>query len=204
MILEELIGGDEATGALWWDEIYDNILEVETSQDWAVPADVTEVTIGICGGGGGNEWSDNGGGGSGMTYHTLAVTPEEIITIAIGLGGDGAADGGTTSFGGYQDALGGLQYNGASKVVGRGSNGGGSGGSNGGNGNEGNVRGESLTFIGAINGVLVSSFSSSGTMLRISDNTTATGGAGGGLGYETYGHGAGHESSTDGICVIWY
>jgi len=215
MLLEDLIGKG---GGLWWEDIYDNISEITASGTFNVPADVTELTIGICGGGGGGHNFDNGGGGggSGMTYHTLTVTPSESVTVTIGAGGTTGVAGGDSSFGAYKNAEGGGA--GASEsVCGKGSNGGGNGGS--GNLADEAVKAGQIVVSRAINGVNIMKTIEGGTLRG---RSFGGGGAGGGFDYEGVGgsdgispasdYGAGGACSTsatynagaDGICVVWY
>lgn len=69
-----------------------------TAQYWTAPANVTRVTIFMCGGGGGGgSRSQNGGGGSSGGYRVftnVAVTPGRSYTVYVGRGGGVAQDGG--------------------------------------------------------------------------------------------------------------
>jgi len=79
---------------------------------FTVPSNCTSisaVTIGGGGGGGGCDGNqvrgetNNGGGGGGLAYGTIAVTPGETLTVAVGSGGNAGGDdspgtaGGTTT-----------------------------------------------------------------------------------------------------------
>lgn len=73
---------------------------------WTVPPGVFELTVDVAGGGGGGGGSSEvgsggggGGGGSGGYYigQKISVTPGEILTIKVGVGGPGAPFVGRTS-----------------------------------------------------------------------------------------------------------
>lgn len=218
MVYEDLLGSD---GLKWWDDIYNNKVEITTSQDWNVPAGVTEVTIGICGGGGAGLNNQFGGGGSGMTYHKILVNENEVISVLVGAGavGNSQVPGGTSSFGNYVEVEGGTStrrssLNGNIIFCGEGKN----GGTSVDNTTYQSIIGMTVTKV--INGVPYSKT----IYPRPGDKN---GGCGGGIDYEGHGgsmynppigYGAGGAGfgadgtelrltdldGTDGICVIWY
>jgi hypothetical protein len=88
----------------------------ESHGTFTVPAGVTSVVIELWGGGGaagmGVQFASGGGGGGGYVRTVVAVSPGQVIPVAVGQGGaascevDGGA-GGDTSFGGLAIAGGG-------------------------------------------------------------------------------------------------
>jgi hypothetical protein len=99
---------------------------ITSTQDWTVPAGVTEVRVWVVGGGAGGEGiynaggsrGEGGGGGGGCAYKMVsALTPGQTIPCTIGAGSAGssgggnlATDGGTSSFGSHCSATGGSGY----------------------------------------------------------------------------------------------
>jgi len=209
--LKDFIGGGSI---VWWDEKYENKLEITTSQDWTVPDNVSEVTVGICGGGGAgadNYNNTGGGGGSKMTYHTLEVTPGETITISIGAGGVfGSGDGGATSFGVYVSADGGKGGATSESYGGEGGNGAPSGGMF--DAGDFGTMPQPLIVEKVIGGAVFAK------QIFSPAHKYGAGGCGGGWDYPGvggckdnpptgYGSGSGGYSGDDGrpgICVIWY
>lgn len=88
--------------------------------NWTVPAGVTRVFVELWGGGGGggggqpNSFGASGGAGAGYASKVLTVTPLAVIPVTIGDGGEGGYSaqngfaGGTTSFGAFFSAGGGV------------------------------------------------------------------------------------------------
>jgi len=100
-------GQNGGSGVVWLDYTPDGGSATQTgitsTGTWTVPVGVTATDVMVLGGGGagGNGNSAGGGGGGGMLRHeTFAVTPGDIWTITIGLGGvsTGASTGGDTTF----------------------------------------------------------------------------------------------------------
>jgi len=76
--------------------------DVPGTYDWIVPQGVTSISV-LCVGGGGNNYLQFGGGGGGLRYrNNISVVPGETIQIVVG----GA--GGTSSFGSFVYANGGM------------------------------------------------------------------------------------------------
>ena len=105
-------GGTGAAGYVkleWGDWSYDTSSQSYTtgSGSFTVPANVTKLSVDMCGaGGGGGGGSDygSGGGGSGGWYtnEVVNVTPGQVLSYSIGSGGTGSstgAAGGNTTFG---------------------------------------------------------------------------------------------------------
>ena len=82
------------------------------SGTWTIGAGTNSIEVELVGGGGGGGavagFGVSGGGAGGYSRKTI-VSPTSPITVTIGAGGIGAADGGTTSFGAYFNATGGHQ-----------------------------------------------------------------------------------------------
>lgn len=80
--------------------------QVSGSYSWTVPAGVTKVYVEVWGAGGGGGYgltSKHGGGGGagGGSYKIFAVTPGDVATIFVGLGGSGGiSPGGNGATGG--------------------------------------------------------------------------------------------------------
>jgi len=101
-------GGNGADGYVlieWGDWLYDTSSQEYTtgSGTFTVPADVTKLSINMCGAGGGaGGGSDygSGGGGSGGWYlnEEMTVSPGQTISYSIGTGGTGGAAGTSTTF----------------------------------------------------------------------------------------------------------
>ena len=98
-----------------------DMISFTESQDLLVPAGVTVVDVFAVGGGGSGgfgsgEYSGGGGGGGyTKTVKGLSVVPKSVIPITVGAGGmrnsnttSDKTDGGTSSFGDYVIALGGI------------------------------------------------------------------------------------------------
>ena len=91
-----------------------------STQTWIVPAGVTSITVTLKGGQGGRGGPDyptqNADGYQGVVTGTIAVTPGETITLAVGGGGGDGAGGGSAPGGtagqnpltGYDGAVGGV------------------------------------------------------------------------------------------------
>lgn len=62
------------------------------SSDWTVPADVTEVMVEMWGAGGGGALG-GGGGSGGYIKAIFSVTPGQVLTTFIGVGGAGVSNG---------------------------------------------------------------------------------------------------------------
>lgn len=156
------------------------IATITSSQDWTVPAGVTEVEVYLVGGGGGGFGEKGGGGGYCKLFGGIKVTPGTSVPIIIGGGGvDG--NGGYSQFisstyrvnGGIQ-AVSSAGGNGGSGGGGSGNDVGGDGGSNGSDGYAGT--GSTYT-IGGIGGGTVNY-----DPLNPYNNTHYGGGGGGGGG----------------------
>jgi hypothetical protein len=81
---------------------------------FTIPASVTKVKVTVVGGGGGgrsatNSTAQGGGGGGGVAIKTITgLTPGGTVTVTVGAGGAANTTGGTSSFGAYCSATGGL------------------------------------------------------------------------------------------------
>lgn len=79
----------------WWEGQDVTITNFTSNDTFTVPAGVTNVSvIVIAGGGGAGSQDRNGGGGAGgvIQDYNYAVTPEEEISIIVGVGGPGYTD----------------------------------------------------------------------------------------------------------------
>ncbi len=76
------------SGNLAWGETspYKNVIAINQSGTWMVPANVTDVFVEAWGGGGGGAYAGGGAGGA-YAYRSGKVSPGESITITIGTGG---------------------------------------------------------------------------------------------------------------------
>ncbi len=92
-----------------------------SSGTWTVPADVGVIWIDGCGGGAGGGGGDPtpGGGGSGgqcgfaLKNYVVCVTPGDVVTLTIGIGGSGGPAGSDGACGGASF----LALNGVKKIV---------------------------------------------------------------------------------------
>ncbi|EDY81443.1 hypothetical protein VDG1235_1061 [Verrucomicrobiia bacterium DG1235] len=113
-------------------------------QEFLVPTGVTSVKVLAIGGGGGGANGHQGGGGSGyVSFGTFSVSPGQLISIVVGLGGNGGiaqlnsnaivglTAGTASSFGSFLTANGGGVVSGINQPGGNGGSGGG-GSNNGG------------------------------------------------------------------------
>ena len=96
-------GGSSSSAKLFTEVITDNRL-------YTVPSTIKNYNIRVrLFGGGGGGYSGGGGGGSGyMNYAVLELAPGSQVQINIGDGGRQGATGGTSTFGGYLSAAGGI------------------------------------------------------------------------------------------------
>ncbi len=122
---------------------FSQVVVVNPSSPWTVPAGVTSIKVEVWGGGGGGggAWNNSGSGGGGGAYNvaTFSVTPGHTFTITIGSGGAGGSSfyfsttngavGGTTSVSGVDGSV--------SAVGGNGGTTGGANSGNNGNGGAG-------------------------------------------------------------------
>ena len=84
-----------------------------SAQSWTVPAGVSSITVDMAGGAGGAGYDGGAGGDGGRVEGVLAVSPGEVLTIAVGGAGEaGTNDSWTTSayYGGGEGAGGNSQY----------------------------------------------------------------------------------------------
>jgi hypothetical protein len=95
---------------------FSNLVVFQTSGSWTVPSGVTKCKVTVIGGGGGsgNSTGNAGGGAGGCAIKICTVTPGAAITVTIGAGGtfgsaDGTTAGGTSSFGAFCSATGGIR-----------------------------------------------------------------------------------------------
>lgn len=85
-----------------------------SSGTFTIPASVTKVKVTVVGGGGGgrsatNSTGQGGGGAGGAAIEVITgLTPGGTVTVTVGAGGAANTDGGTSSFGAYCSATGGL------------------------------------------------------------------------------------------------
>ncbi len=153
------------------------VIEITSSQDWQVPAGVTNVTVTTVGAGGGGKGGEGGavevsdgrgglGGSAGQSAtDTHTVTPGQTISITIGAAGTGGAAGAGGGYPGGNGQAGGATSFGSLQT------------SNGGNGATG--------YAGTINGAAGANGFGSGTYAQAGSSTGGTGGTAG------IGHGAG-------------
>lgn len=169
------------------------------STTWSKPAGLEYIEVWVCGGGGAGEGSAGdgagaGGGGGGCAYEILdatelAATTSVAITIGAGAIGDddGGATGGTTSFGNFLSATGG---------VGGSSNTGGNAGA--GSGGDWNVTsqkgGDAYSGTPDISGAGGNTMFGFGGMMKLGASSLGEDGQGFGGG----GSGAAHSSSVKG------
>ena len=87
-------------------------MQVFTSNGtFTVPDNVTKVRVTVVGGGGGGivEGGGGGGGGGGTAIKTITgLVPAATVTVTVGAGGASQASGGSSSFGAYCSATGGV------------------------------------------------------------------------------------------------
>ena len=85
-----------------------------SSGTFTIPASVTKVKVTVVGGGGGgrsatNSTGQGGGGAGGAAIEVITgLTPGGTVTVTVGAGGAADTTGGTSSFGAYCSATGGL------------------------------------------------------------------------------------------------
>jgi hypothetical protein len=180
---------------------FSNVVIIETSQDWVVPAGVRKIMVYLIGGGGGgcggyngNPSNPGGGGGGYYLYRWLKVIPGESYSIVIGTGGRGGSastdpttyvgkQGGTTSFG-LISALGGS---------------GGVGGEGGEGGKPGRVGAKGLD--GDVCSFTIEAYGGSGGGYNYVAGAGHTVGGGGSARSKATGSG---EAGTAGLCIIVY
>lgn len=106
-------------------------ISVTASQSIIIPAGVTRMHVRLWGGGGGGGGcysaygAGGGGGGGGYTEGIFPVTPNASVFVTIGLGGQAAPstaiytaqNGGTTSFGSFCSATGGIAGAGGAGII---------------------------------------------------------------------------------------
>lgn len=196
-----------------------NSAEITSSQDWTVPAGVTEVDAWLVGGGGGGNTSNHNGGGGGhcLLQAGITVTPGSTITCVIGAGGAVNNDGGDTSITigetTYTAAGGGTNGDGGSGGGGFGSASGGVGGSGGSHGMGGKTSGISYYGQpGAGDGIL-STINPYTAVLYAGGGGADDGGAGGAGGggddgsagtANTGGGGGNNAAGGSGIIIFYY
>ena len=191
-----------------------------SSGTWTKPSGIKKVKVYVTGGGGGGgggnpNWNHGGGGGAGGTaIEIIDVTSVSTVSVTIGAGGSGGggngngSSGGTSSFGSYCSASGGI--GGKRGSGGRNSNTGvGTGGDinlYGGNGTSagGGLQSDDETsgFVGG------ASFWGGGEAGAASNASQFTGlaaqvyGSGGGPGDDNNGSSSGGGAGKSGVCVV--
>ena len=198
-----------------------------TNGSFTVPSGVTIMLVEVwgAGGGGGNGgngtcgscgWTSGGGGGGGGGYKKtiLNVTPGQIITYSIGIGGGPLLAGGSSSFGVVMVNGGQPGVNGSGPYTGYGVGGpggvGGSGGNNGTNGafitdrggsggNGGNAA--QGIGIGGGGGAQQNTNTANGNNGYIGERAC---GGGGGSGVRNFGIGGSGSTGGDGLIIIFY
>ena len=85
---------------------FSHITSLYSSGTWTVPSSITKIKLTLIGGGGGgasvnadNSIGATGGGGGATSISYKTVTPGDILTIMIGVGGAGGLDSGLNSGG---------------------------------------------------------------------------------------------------------
>ncbi len=85
-------------GNLAWGETgpYKNVIAINQSLSWTVPANVTDIFVEAWGGGGGGAYAGGGAGGT-YAYESAKVSPGESVSITIGTGGTASSSQGGTA-----------------------------------------------------------------------------------------------------------
>lgn len=186
--------------------------EFGSSGTFIVPPNVFSVSVVAIGGGGGGALktgalpNDNvgGGGGGGLAYkNNIAVTPGQNISVTVGAGGASVVnsgvniplngnDGGTSSFGAFFSATGGLggQWNNGSTQAG-GTGIGGDGNFTGGAGAAGGGGAAGYAGTGGAGGIYIPGISGAGALGQPGSGGAAGGGGGGNSGTEAAAGGGG-------------
>jgi hypothetical protein len=185
-----------------------------SSQNFVVPAGVTQVTIKAWGAGGGGGYPPTNGGGGGYVSGVLTTTPGETLTIVVGGGGSST---GSASLGGYGGGGNGGTSNsaiiggggGRSEISGNGgvlTAGGGGGGAGSAGGAGGGVSGGGSTCgstggsggVGGISGNCGVGSGNNGGVTNGGNGGDRPSGGGGGGGGGGYGGGGGGAPSSEG------
>jgi hypothetical protein len=75
---------------------------------WICPPSIFKVRVTVVGGGGGSNAEETSGGSGGCAIGVYNVTPGTTYSLTVGAGGNLGAAGGTSSFGSFCSATGGL------------------------------------------------------------------------------------------------
>lgn len=99
----QILSADGAGGMEWTDahrfQNFRDFFNPAATYNWTVPAGVTEILVELWGAGGGGG-TGGGGGAGGFVQALISVTPGEIYTFNLGVGGNGESTSGTAAVGG--------------------------------------------------------------------------------------------------------